>query len=465
MFIFSSLYRSKTDNKFYISDENGELHELEERFSIDEWDSAETYANAKIRGYEPMTANELEDEESQDPVLNSKEYFIEEKFDGTRGILQFFSQESVRGDEVGYCRLFSRRISKKTGFYAENTDLVPQLREINVPEMKDTILDGELFINGRPFKDVSSTMNCLWDKAIDRQLELGFVSFHAFDIIKYKGVDLRKMPLERRKVYLHLAIEEIDSPYVEKVVYQSCGGLIDTTPYESTHGTLSNLFDRVLNEKLGDTYPHFYDEMCEKITEDVFTNFLTPRAFYEYLVATGGEGVIIKPKNGTYKHKRGWEYSKIKSFLTREMILIGFSEPTKEYTGKNLKDWAYYEGKTPVTRHYYNNQVGNMKLGVILTEDELNSIPKAKRGNLYQCVCAGIYYKDDCYIMEVCECAGFSDSDREYFTKNKDKMVGRVVEVKANDIMKNTGRLRHPRYLRMRPDKNAEDCTWKDHVR
>ena len=35
--------------------------------------------------------------------------------------------------------------------------------------MKDTILDGEMFINGRPFKDVSSNLNCLWDKAIEER--------------------------------------------------------------------------------------------------------------------------------------------------------------------------------------------------------------------------------------------------------------------------------------------------------
>ena len=66
--------------------------------------------------------------------------------------------------------------------------------------------------------------------------------------------------------------------------------------------------------------------------------------------------------------------------------------------------------------------------------------------------------------MEVCVTSGFDDETREYFTRNKDRLIGSVIEVKANDIMKDTGKLRHPRYLRMRSDKNPEQCTWKDHI-
>jgi ATP-dependent DNA ligase len=43
-------------------------------------------------------------------------------------------------------------------------------------------------------------------------------------------------------------------------------------------------------------------------------------------------------------------------------------------------------------------------------------------------------------------------------------VIGKVLEVKANELFKDTGKMRHPRFLRMRPDKNPEDCTWKDHI-
>ena len=161
-------------------------------FPIEEWCDASIFKEANIIGYEPMTAKELDTEEVQDARLNDANNYFEEKFDGTRALVYFLEDE--RG---GYCRVFSRRISKKTGFYVENTDSLPQLKTIDSPEMAGTILDGEMFINGLPFKEVSSTLNCLWDKAIDRQIEKGFITFHAFDILFYHGVDLRKMPLHR----------------------------------------------------------------------------------------------------------------------------------------------------------------------------------------------------------------------------------------------------------------------------
>ena len=466
MIDYSTLHRSGTDNKFHATDlQTNEDVVLEAMFPIDEWNTPEAYEFAGIKGYEPMTAKELETEEQQDEKLNSEDYFLEEKFDGTRALMYFCKQDYVESGEVadaeGWCRVFSRRISKKTGFYAENTDSVPHLREINKPELAGTIIDGEMFINGLPFKEVSSTLNCLWDKAVDRQIEKGFISFHAFDILFYRGIDLRHMPLERRKKYLKIVVEESESPYIELVDYQICGKMIDTRPYHFLHGKPIEVYEELRDKGKLSNYPAF-ENTC--LPHKIDNYHLTPRAFYEYIVATGGEGLIVKPKQGKYHHKRGWEYSKIKAFLTREMILVDFEEPTREYQGKAPKNWGYWEGDTPVTKHYYNRQVGNLVLGVLLTEEELASIPEKKRGKLYTTPYANVYRHDDLYIMEVCVTSGFDDDTREYFTRNRKRLIGSVVEVKANGIMTDTGKLRHPRYLRMRPDKNAEQCTWKDHI-
>lgn len=487
MLDISTLHRSGTDNKFYCEDlQTDDSVVIEEMFPIEEWDSPEAFKFAGIKGYEPMTAKELETEEQQDEKFRDPAYYIEEKFDGTRALVYFLAQECIESGEVvdsqGFCRVFSRRISKKTGFYVENTDSLPHIREIDVPELGGTILDGEMFINGLPFKEVSSTLNCLWDKAIDRQIEKGFITFHAFDILFYKGIDLRKMPLERRKVYLHLAVEEAGSEYIEEVRHFECGNTLDTSlNYEialrfNQDGGLIEEFLYEL-EKDKNTYPNLYECWSDG------KGRITPRAYYELIVATGGEGLIVKPKSGKYLHKRGWEYSKIKKFLTREMIVAGFSEPTKEYTGKDVRKWGFWVEKEtdrrvqgnfygdkkyiPVTRHYYYNQVGNLLLGVLISVEDFNSIPKNKRGATYMPshICPELEkYDISHFIMEVCECAGFDDETREYFTRNRKKIEGSVVEVKANEIFKDSGKLRHPRYMRMRFDKEPERCTWKDHV-
>lgn len=437
---------------------NGTLGEM---FPSEDWDCAEAFKMAGIKGYEPMTAKELDTEEKQDFELGLEENILEEKFDGTRALVYFLSQKDVNDNDLGFCRVFSRRISKKTGFYVENTDSVPQIREIDVPSLAGTILDGEMFINGLPFKEVSSTLNCLWDKAVARQLEKGFISLHAFDILFYKGIDLRKMPLERRKVYLHLAVEEANSPYIEEVKYYNCGKEL---PISILDFNLDESFINDLEEDK-DTYPNLYE--CVKENRN-----LTPRAYYELIVSTGGEGLIVKPKKGQYKHKRGWEYSKIKKFLTRDLIVIGFEEPTKEYSGKEIKKWSFWEkdsdhskvqgnyynlkGYTPITKYYFYNQVGVMKLGVIISDEEYSKIPKNKKGELYDI--------DNNKVMLVCECGGFDDETREYFTRNRDKIIGSVVEVKANELFRDSGKMRHPRYMRMRFDKESDRCIWSDHI-
>ncbi len=455
------------------------LIDAKPKFPMSKWSSAEVYEKHGITGYEPMTAKELDTEEEQDKALNSLGNYLEEKFDGTRALLYLFNEHN---------RVFSRRISKKTGFYVENTDLVPQIRDSINPDLSDTILDGEMFIPGAGFQVSCAIMNCRCEKAIERQMEEGFQVFHAFDILFYKGKDLRDKPLRVRKMYLHIAVRQLNSRYVKEVACHNSGDLIYTRSYHETHGTPQELFN-TLDENT--PYQNFYRYMRDG---GEYAVMLPPRVFYEYIVATGGEGLIVKPKEGKYLHKRGWEYSKIKAFLTRELILIRFDSPEPEYKGKfpNPEKWDYWEDCehdlfdlthftkeerdkwirdiwndsefAPVSKYYAKGLVGNMILGVLVSDSELSKIPKSKQGKLYSASFCKIHNKDELYVMEVCECSGYTDEVREHFTKYQKDLIGSVVEVKANGIMKDTGRMRHPRFLRCRPDKNPEQCIWADHI-
>lgn len=397
--------------------------------------------------------------------------------------------------QKGFTRCFSRRISEKTKWYCENTDSLPHIRGIDIPELEGTILDGEMFIPDRPFKDVSSTLNCKWDKAIDRQLELGFIVFHAFDILFYKGIDIRKMPLKRRKVYLELAVKKINSPYVKLVDYQVCGNKIDTKPYHSTHGTPYTICRSLEETGKADSYPNLYQEYLDYYNISMFKpktdgfDFLSPRAFYEYIVATGGEGVMLKPLDGKYYHKRGREYQKIKKFLTREVVVMGFTDPTDDYKGKfpTVEKWDYWETNEydlvdlsllsaeerqqfkknwypdecrPVSKFYCYGWVGNIRFGVVITPEEKDNLPKNKKFNIEEMNIEG----HNKLVLEVGECSGFDEDTRAMFSKNPEEWVGEVIEVKANEIFKDTGKMRHPRFLRVRDDKSPLACTYKDHI-
>lgn len=437
---------------------------------------AKDYEDAGVKPISPMLAKELEEEEKQDECLNSTDYYVEEKFDGTRATLHFYEE---------FTRCFSRRVSEKTGWFCENSDSVPHIRDLNIPELAGTIIDGEMFIPNRPFKDVSSTLNCKWDKAVARQEEIGKIVFHAFDIMYYKGIRVESMPLHRRKEYLQKVIDAVNSPYVEMVAYHTCGQAISTVPYEKSHGNLSEVFNRLGKRK--ESYPHFYNEM--KSNGGNF-HALSPRAFYEYIVATGGEGVIVKPRDGKYlQDKRGWEYSKIKKFLTREAIIMGFNDPTDEYKGKfpTIDKWDYWETTDgdvvdlssltsaeieqfkknwypdecrPVSKFYAKGWVGNVRFGVIITPEEIDKLPKNKKFNIEEMIICG----DDVLVLEVGECSGFDEDTREHMTESQKELIGSVLEVKANEIFKDTGKLRHPRFLRFRTDKSPLECTLKGHL-
>ena len=429
-----------------------------------EYTSAEDYEQAGLKYISPMLAKELEDEGKQDACLNSPDYFIEEKFDGTRATLHFCKE---------FVRCFSRRVSNKTNWFCENSDSVPHIRDINIPSLEGTILDGEMFIPNRPFKDVSSTLNCKWDKAVERQEEIGKIVFHAFDIVYYKGIRVENMPLHRRKFYLQKVIDKINSPYIEMVKYYSCDSLIPIHVEEDL---------KVALPSLRETYPHLVQDLVK-------SSSVTPRGYYEYIVATGGEGVIVKPKDGKYHYKRGWEYSKIKKFLTREAIIMGFTDPTDDYKGKfpTIDKWDYWETTDgdvvdlssltpaereqfkknwypdecrPVSKFYAKGWVGNIVFGVIITPEEEANLPKDKKFNKTVVTEGDKKY----YILEVGECSGFDEETRQYLTEHQAEMIGSVIEVKANEIFKDTGKLRHPRFLRFREDKSPLECTWGDHV-
>lgn len=438
------------------------------------------YEKSGIEYIEPMTAKALEDLDEQDKLLKDVNYIVEEKFDGTRGILHFCDDGT---------RVFSRRLSKKTGWLSENTDSVPQLRDINIPSLNGTIIDGEMFIPNRPFKDVSAIMNCLYDKAIERQQEIGWVVFHAFDIIKYRGTDVTQNPLIKRKDYLRKVIKTINEHF--KTHYGQTCPFILSVPYFMSKGvTLNkkNLFESVpLNDSTEAKFPSLYEEMKSLSDSTVSSCIISRKAYFEYVVARGGEGVMIKPLNGLYHcGKRGKEYLKIKKLLTRDVIIMGFLPPTLEYSGKfpDPDQWTYWMGKNngekltteepedlfkiscnpsdyiPITKYSYKGWIGNIQYGVVITKAEIEKLPKEKKFNIQTMVLSDGKEHE---VIEVGDCAGFDEVSRELFTDNQDNLIGTTMEVLANEQFSDTGKLRHPRFLRLRPDKNSVQCTWKEH--
>ena len=119
----------------------------------------------------------------------------------------------------------------------------------------------------------------------------------------------------------------------------------------------------------------------------------------------GFEGIMVKPVNGIYECKRSTLWLKVKPFIEVSLTV----KATEEGTGRNVG-----------------------KLGALIVEG-----------------------KDSGKFIKTNVGSGLSDSDRETFWKAKDKLIGQVVEVRADAITQNQNAkdewsLRFPRFLRFR---------------
>jgi len=125
----------------------------------------------------------------------------------------------------------------------------------------------------------------------------------------------------------------------------------------------------------------------------------------------GFEGIMVKPINGVYECKRSTLWLKVKPFIEVSLKVID----TEEGTGRNVG-----------------------KLGALIVEG-----------------------KDDGKFIKTNVGSGLSDSDRETYWKAKEKLIGQVVEVRADAITQNQNAkdewsLRFPRFLRFRGFEKGE---------
>jgi DNA ligase-1 len=117
--------------------------------------------------------------------FDSESTRCELKFDGIRLLVS----------KMDRIRLYTRHNN-------ECTSLFPELLDIDLPT--GTILDGEVILTddlGRPdFEELMKRYKSKRDKRM--------VTFVAFDIIKYKGIDVTGLPLHRRKELLEEAFDD-----------------------------------------------------------------------------------------------------------------------------------------------------------------------------------------------------------------------------------------------------------------
>lgn len=334
---------------------------------------------------EPMKINKIpEGKESLFPsICASGQYFAQLKKDGYW--YQFEKQE-----DASY--LWSRNVSVSTGMLTEKGANVPHIMEIMNRVPAGTVIIGEIYYPGKRSKDVTPVMGSLPDKAIERQNgEYGLLHYYVHDMIYYNGKDLTNYGASIRYALLVSCYNKYN-----------LGDMLD-----NDGSTIVELAQRVDNN---------IQEACAAA------------------LAAGEEGMVLKKKTAPYTpgKRPAWDTIKIKKTDTCDAIIIGTCDPTREYTGKELDTWEYWEGDTPVTKPYALGWKTAIEIGC---------------------------YDGDNIVSIGTVSSGLTDAIRQDLAENPDNYIGKVCELAGMEKDRNAHTLRHFHFKRIREDKDPQECS------
>lgn len=201
--------------------------------------------------------------------LTSDFLISEVKADGSRYLLY-----------IGFCPYGRREgttlLSKQESGdhkYVDKTDQVPHIAK-DYPELHGTIIDGE--ITSDTLAKASGIMNSTPENALRKQKETGYLKYKVWDVLWFKGEDLRSKPLSYRRQALQIVVSAMQNPHIEVV---------------------------------------------EWVTSD-------HKAHFDAVTARGGEGIVIKDIRQPYG--QGW--SKMKKVYDVSVIISGW-KPSVAHPG------------------------------------------------------------------------------------------------------------------------------------
>lgn len=324
-------------------------------------------------------------------ICASGEYFAEEKIDGA--LYQF-----CRTDKGNY--LFGRTVSVKNGLLTNKIDNVPHINSALSCLPCGTVIVGEIYVPGGTSKNVTSIMGCLPAEAIKRQDKQGKIKYYLHDMIFYNGEDMQSWGAEARYQKL---VEAWNEFHLEQFDFLR----------------LAESFDTGIEERLSQ------------------------------ILAAGGEGIVLKKKDAPYSEGKrpAWATIKCKQMDTLDLICTRAIEATKDYTGKELETWPFWErtltevekihtdmcqfgveGWIPITKPYFYGWKTAIGIGAYDDEGNLKEIGTVS--------------------------SGLTDEMRAHL----DDYVGKVVSLQCMSIDRKEKTLRHPIVKAWRDDKNAAEC-------
>lgn len=296
----------------------------------------------------------------------------------------------------------SRSVS---GDFLNKIDWVPQLHTFFDSLPNGTCLLGELYFpNNEGSSNVTKIMGCLMPKAHERQEKGEKLHYYIFDI----------WALDNKSFLNKTALERF------------------------------SILDNILS--------------CNKHNYVEYAKYYKGKELWEQLqliLEADNEGIVMTkfssiPEPGKRKARKTLKVKKeiantIDCFFTGKG-----TQPTKEYSGKELETWKYYINKIteerleikdhyfdfmngapiiPVTKPYYYKWAGSLEIGVVKENK----------------------------VVPIGLLSGLPDE----LKSNPEAQKGKVIEVSCMEILE-TGGLRHAKMIQFRPDKNWKECKWKD---
>ena len=320
-------------------------------------------------------------------------------------------------DEDGNIILYSRSRGVN-GKFADKHEWVPHLNPFFGALPNGTCLLGELYLPSQPgSRNITTIMGCLKEKAIDRQNKGEKLHFYGFDCLAVGGQSVLGMPASHRFGLLQSINQSLpDDEYVSFAVYKTGKALW---------------------------------------------------AMLQEILARGDEGVVITHKDGKYEPgKRPSKTTlKIKKELkqTIDCFFTGRgSAPTKEYTGKEIETWRYWENTitgvkvegecyneykngaafVPVTKGYFHGWCGSLEIGVL----------RHKVGS--KCKIRGEVFEDT-EVFPIGWLSGLPDEMKA----EPEKHAFKPIEVTAMEWCLVSNSLRHGKLVGWRTDLTLKDCT------
>lgn len=334
-------------------------------------------------------------------ICASGEYFAEEKIDGA--LYQF-----CRTDKGNY--LFGRTVSVKNGLLTNKIDNVPHINSALSCLPCGTVIIGEIYVPGGTSKNVTSIMGCLPAEAIKRQDKQGKIKYYLHDMIFYNGEDMQSWGAEARYQKL---VEAWNEFHLEQFDFLR----------------LAESFDTGIEERLSQ------------------------------ILAAGGEGIVLKKKDAPYSEGKrpAWATIKCKQMDTIDLVCTRAIEATKEYAGKELETWPYWQERSELNQNgeytwlssegqYYEDYLHNPHIYRPVTKPYFYGWKTA----------IGIgAYDDEGNLKEIgTVSSGLTDEMRAHL----DDYVGKVVALQCMSIDRKEKTLRHPIVKAWRDDKNAAEC-------